>query len=217
MPTPEVHFRYRILLVDDDVRLRETSTATLSAQGHEVIAAANGFEALHVMRKTLPDLIISDLTMPMMSGFEFLSVVRRCFPHIPVVATSGSFSETSVPAGVLADAFFSKAYYSPQQFAARVLELIEGPPIRPHLEKVAFAPVWVPLTPSGYYVLTCTECLRSFPIPDQVTDNVEVQEIDCIHCGARLQFMLAPHKRSPEKEITKDIKKDILVIRPKAS
>src|SRR4051794_14101009 len=54
------HFRYRILLVDDDCRLQETSAAIFSAQGYEVIAAANGFEALEVMRKALPELIVSD-------------------------------------------------------------------------------------------------------------------------------------------------------------
>ncbi|MFL6439840.1 MAG: response regulator [Terriglobales bacterium] len=199
------HFRYRILLVDDDCRLQETSAAIFSAQGYEVIAAANGFEALEVMRKALPELIVSDLTMPMMSGFEFLSVVRRRFPHIPVIATSGSFSEGSAPAGVLADAFFAKSGHSPEQFAAKILQLIEGPPLRPHLEKCVLAPVWVPLATPGYNVLTCTDCLRSFPIPEQAIDNRDVQESECIHCGARLQFMLTPPKKSPEKTTAEDI------------
>jgi CheY-like chemotaxis protein len=67
----------------------------LSRAGYEVRTATDGFQALALMRKALPDLIISDLKMPNMSGFEFLSIVRRRFPHIPVIAITGDFVSTS--------------------------------------------------------------------------------------------------------------------------
>ena len=50
------------------------------------------------LRQSLPDMIISDLSMPNMSGFEFLSVVRRRFPHIPVIAISGNLKSRSLRA-----------------------------------------------------------------------------------------------------------------------
>lgn len=74
-------FHYRILVVDDDGQIRRVSEAVLSQYGYEVRTASDGFEALALMRKALPDLIISDLKMPNMSGFELLSVVRRRFPQ----------------------------------------------------------------------------------------------------------------------------------------
>jgi CheY-like chemotaxis protein len=88
---PEVDFKYRILVVDDDPMVRETSGLVLMKQGYEVRTSEDGFSALIKLRTALPDLIISDLRMPNMSGFELLSVVRRRFPQIPVIAISGEF------------------------------------------------------------------------------------------------------------------------------
>ena len=49
-----------------------------------------------------------------MSGFELLSVVRRRFPTIPVIATFGEFPDLTLPESVLADAFFPKGLYKPK-------------------------------------------------------------------------------------------------------
>ncbi len=80
------NFKYRILVVDDNVSMRQTLPTLLSGNGYEVHTAVDGFDALNALRWAVPDLIISDLTMPNMSGFEFLSVVRRRFPNVPVIA-----------------------------------------------------------------------------------------------------------------------------------
>jgi|ERR1041385_8107223 CheY-like chemotaxis protein len=87
-------FSYRVLVVDDDPRVLQVSRLILEAKGYEVKTATDGFEALVELRRSLPDVIISDLKMPNMSGFELLSVVRRRFPHIPVIAISGELSAT---------------------------------------------------------------------------------------------------------------------------
>jgi CheY-like chemotaxis protein len=76
-------FSYRILFVDDEERLRNMAKAILEAQGYEVHCAKDGFAGLVALKESLPDLIISDLQMPNMNGFEFLSVVRQRFPHLP--------------------------------------------------------------------------------------------------------------------------------------
>lgn len=82
-------FNFRVLVVDDEEMIRITSAKVLQSRGFEVRTAADGFEALVELRKAPPDIVISDLHMPNMSGFELLSVVRRRFPHIPVIAISG--------------------------------------------------------------------------------------------------------------------------------
>src|ERR1700751_5734042 len=88
-------FNYRLLVVDDEPSLRDTLQTSLSMQGYEVRVARDGFDALAQMRGALPDLILTDLKMPNMSGFEFLSVVRRRFPQIPTIAISGEFQPPS--------------------------------------------------------------------------------------------------------------------------
>lgn len=55
----------------------------LSREGYEVRTALDGFEALDVLRDSLPDLLISALRMPYLSDFDLLSVMRRRFPSIP--------------------------------------------------------------------------------------------------------------------------------------
>jgi len=64
---------------------------------------------LFEIRQEIPDVILSDLNIPGMSGFEFLSVVRRRFPGIHLIAMSGAFSGDGVQPGVAADAFYEKA------------------------------------------------------------------------------------------------------------
>jgi CheY-like chemotaxis protein len=101
--------KHEILLVDDDDGVRDSIGSLLRAAGYDVSLAENGFDALLQLRSTFPTVIISDLNMPQMSGFEFLSVVRRRFPHLPVIATSGAYQfGDAVPGGVIADAFYPK-------------------------------------------------------------------------------------------------------------
>jgi CheY-like chemotaxis protein len=97
---------YRILVVDDELSIRSTVAFLLLSEGYSVDTAEDGFDALLRMKTTLPDLIISDLNMPHMSGFEFLSVVRRRFPQVLVLAMSGAYETGEcVPGGVIADAY----------------------------------------------------------------------------------------------------------------
>ena len=60
------------------------------------------------IREKNPDILLSDLKMPGMSGRELLDNVRRMFPAIKVIATSGSYYGKGVPAGLRADAFYPK-------------------------------------------------------------------------------------------------------------
>lgn len=78
---PDTSFAYRILIVEDHSAMREAGKRLLESRGYEVHTAADGFEALLALKRSLPDMIISDLSMPNMSGFELLSVVRALSVH----------------------------------------------------------------------------------------------------------------------------------------
>lgn len=135
-------FNFRILVVDDEPAILETSATILKKKGYEVRTAIDGFTALAELRRSLPDVIISDLRMPNMSGFELLSVVRRRFPHIPVIAISGEFNSTA-PTGLIADAFLKKGDYAPEELFRKIAELLERIP-RPHIATPDKARVWIP-------------------------------------------------------------------------
>src|SRR5512140_748739 len=107
--------KHHILVVDDERSVRETMSMLFISKGYKVSTAVDGFDALLQLRTATPDLITSDLNMPNMSGFEFLSVVRRRFPRIPVVAVSGAYGcGDAVPGGIIADGFYSKGQDHPE-------------------------------------------------------------------------------------------------------
>jgi len=95
----------------------------LMRAGYDVAVAEDGFAALSQLRKTLPHVVVSDLEMPRMSGFELLSVVRRRFPQILTVAMSGAYSEDGLPAGIAADGFYAKGG-QPKNLLRKIEQLI---------------------------------------------------------------------------------------------
>ena len=97
-----------VLIVEDEGDLRVILAAMLVQTGYDVRTAWDGVSALLEMESGTPDIIVSDLNMPRMSGFELLSTVRAEFPSIPLIAMSGAFSGNQVPEGVIADAFYEK-------------------------------------------------------------------------------------------------------------
>lgn len=188
-------FNYRILVVDDEPGILKTSAAILESRGFEVRTANDGFAALAELRRSLPDVIISDLRMPNMSGFELLAVVRRRFPNIAVIAISGEYH--GAPASLLADAFLNKTEYTPEQLFGKILALLETP-LRAHVPKLDKAPVWLPRSDTGYFVVTCPECLRSFSIPEEHSGS-EVRETNCIFCDSKIHYLA--DMKTPRKPV----------------
>ena len=98
-----------ILIVEDNDQIRCLLCTILERSGYIVRLVPDGVAALEELRTEVPDILLSDLYMPRMSGFELLPVVRRQFPSTRLVAMSSAFSGNAVPAGVAADAFYAKA------------------------------------------------------------------------------------------------------------
>lgn len=164
----------------------------LAEIGYGVRCAEDGFSALGELRKEIPDILLSDLQMPGMTGFELLSVVRRRFPSIGTVAMSGLFCGDEVPSGVAADAFYQKGSSMgsllrilealPRQQRALPTTRIEAEPIRVHLNGP---------DPSGVACVTiaCPECLRTFPHP-LGSAHSQTRETECIFCRGSIRFAI---------------------------
>lgn len=119
--------QHSVLVVDDDPGIRETTGMLLAAGGYQTRTAQNGFDALLQIEKKMPDVIISDLNMPAMSGFELLAIVRRRFPEMPVIAISGDYEcDDCAPGGAIADAFYAKGRHQPQALLQTVAFLIRN-------------------------------------------------------------------------------------------
>ncbi len=100
--------RRRILLIEDDAELREAMQETLALRGMEVTSAGNGRDALQQMRLARPDLVILDLMLPVMDGWQFRAELKRdpALADTPVVVISGNDSATA--AAVDADLYMTK-------------------------------------------------------------------------------------------------------------
>ena len=187
--------KHNILVVDDDESIREVFSQVLRLEGYGVATAENGFDALLKLKHFLPDVIISDLNMPKMSGFEFLSVVRRRFPKISVIASSGAYGSSAVPTGVLADAFYAKGEDRLEMLLDNVATLIQTSSVQANAHQDKSAPVWIPRNGKDsngipYIVITCTECLRSFPLNVTREENPEVLETSCLFCSSKVRYII---------------------------
>jgi CheY-like chemotaxis protein len=203
--------KYEILVVDDDAAIRDSVAMLLQSSGYEVTTATNGFEALLQLKRRLPAVVVSDLKMPQMSGFELLSVVRRRFPQISVIAMSGAYDTgDAVPGGVIADAFYAKGRDSnPGELLRIVASLIQTSAAHAVDHKRESAPVWIPRNGKDshgvpFVVLTCTDCLRSFPLSVLTEDLQKVQETPCLFCPNTVRYIIDFSRSiaSPESELS---------------
>jgi CheY-like chemotaxis protein len=180
-----------LLVVDDEPMTRTLLSKILTQRGHTVRCAEDGFSALEKMREVLPDILLSDLNMPGMSGFELLSVVRRRLPGIYVIATSGAYSGKSVPAGIAADAFHEKA-----TSMEALVELIEvasraAKPRRRGLSRSVT--IWIFHTDSEAgvtgFMISCPDCLRIFAEASRGPGSL-IHRTECSYCHTAVDYAM---------------------------
>jgi DNA-binding NarL/FixJ family response regulator len=81
----------KILVIDDDVKMRRQITALLTTEGYRTVEARNGREGVELARKEKPDLVLCDITMPEMNGHRVLQSVREdtALAHLPFIFLTG--------------------------------------------------------------------------------------------------------------------------------
>jgi CheY-like chemotaxis protein len=182
--------KIKLLIVDDEPATRKLLSVIFGQMGHSVRTAQDGFSALQQIRESMPDVLLSDLHMPGMSGFELLSVVRRRLPGIYVIATSGAYTGDGVPHGIAADAFYEKA----TGFRS-LLSLMETATTAEALfprDAAAPVPVWVTLTDDEplsdeFVMICCPECLRASAQPAG-QGLLLIHETGCEYCQTKIRY-----------------------------
>ena len=120
----------RILVVEDDRFLREAAEAALRRQGFTVLVASDGEEGLRVARAELPDLVLLDLIMPGLQGFEVLKLLKAeaTTSAIPVIILSNLGQDSDVKKAMEAGAvdYLVKANLALDMLVARVKTLFEA-------------------------------------------------------------------------------------------
>jgi DNA-binding response OmpR family regulator len=118
-----------ILVAEDERDIRELITFTLKYHGFEVITADNGEQALQLATEAQPDLLLLDVRMPRLTGFEVCQQVKQqqSTRHIPVVFLSAKGQEAEIQQGRQAGAIdYILKPFSPQELAERLKALLGG-------------------------------------------------------------------------------------------
>lgn len=119
--------RRRVLVVDDSPIVRDLLVELLSSVGLEVRSAGDGAAALNLLEEQLADLIVSDVEMPIMDGFELLRQLRERAIQVPVVmvTTRGSVSDRALAAELGADALIVKSEFENAHLLETVRRFVE--------------------------------------------------------------------------------------------
>ncbi|MFQ5576878.1 MAG: response regulator transcription factor, partial [Anaerolineae bacterium] len=109
-----------ILIVDDEARMRRFMQMNLDLEGYRVIEAEDGLQAVERVRDDLPDLVIMDVMMPRIDGFEALRLIREV-SNVPVIMLTVRSEEDDRVKGLDlgADDYITKPF-SPRELASRV-------------------------------------------------------------------------------------------------
>jgi DNA-binding response OmpR family regulator len=110
----------KILIVEDELSLRETLTYNLERQGYQIKTAVDGQAALDIARSFLPDLIVLDIMLPILDGFEVCQILRREM-NVPIIMLTAKDEEIDRVIGleIGADDYITKPF-SMREFLARV-------------------------------------------------------------------------------------------------
>jgi DNA-binding response OmpR family regulator len=109
MSTEAVTEKKRVLIVDDEPAILRVLGIKLKISGYEVVMAHGGREALDLIESTLPDIVLLDVVMPGMDGFEVLGKLRMS-SYLPVIALSARPENARVAIELGADDFLAKPF-----------------------------------------------------------------------------------------------------------
>jgi CheY-like chemotaxis protein len=119
---PMPQSRRKVLIVDDEEIMRELLTLHLTHHGYSVILAADAVEAAHLVLKEHPDLIVLDVELPYMDGYEFVAALKAdpATKHVPVV-----FLTSREDVADRATALGASAYLNKPVLATQLLKVLE--------------------------------------------------------------------------------------------
>jgi two-component system, OmpR family, KDP operon response regulator KdpE len=115
-----------VLVVDDQPKLIRFIEISLKLAGFDVISATSGEEALNLVRSANPDIILLDILMPGMDGFQVLRQLRT-FSQVPVIAFSASPANREPATRLGANDFMPKPF-QPEEMLRRIEALLDGRP-----------------------------------------------------------------------------------------
>ncbi|MCK4454369.1 response regulator [Candidatus Parcubacteria bacterium] len=118
-----------ILLVEDDPSLIDIYTTKLKQDGFSVRVAKNGQEAFELLKKEVPDLLVLDIVLPQVDGWDVLSKIKenKKWEKIPIVILSNLGQKAEVEKGLKlgAEEYLIKAHYTPSEIVEEIKKILK--------------------------------------------------------------------------------------------
>jgi len=120
----------KIIVAEDDMAMAEIVSHKLTAAGFEIRHAENGIKALEMFNKEVPDLMLLDLMMPEMDGFQVLGQIRndpnKKLASTPIIVLSNLWSNEDIlkTQALKVDGYMVKAYFTPDEILAKIKEVL---------------------------------------------------------------------------------------------
>jgi len=119
----------KIVIIEDDKFLRELISKKLSDAGYEVLEAIDGEEGIKRVKESKPDLVLLDLILPGIDGFEVLSQIKQdpLFSDLPVIILSNLGQKEDVEKGLKLGAvdFLVKAHFTPGEIIEKIKKILQ--------------------------------------------------------------------------------------------
>ncbi|HEX9503948.1 MAG TPA: response regulator [Patescibacteria group bacterium] len=121
----------KVLIVEDDVTMREIVVHKLSTNGFNVVEAGDGATAIETWKREKPDIVLLDLMLPEMDGFQILETMRKSgdadVAKTSVIVLSNLFSKEDIKRAkdLSIDDFMVKAYYTTEEILTRVKDALK--------------------------------------------------------------------------------------------
>lgn len=168
----------KILLVEDDNNLREIYEARLQAEGYDIVSANDGEAALVVAKNEKPDLIISDVMMPKISGFEMLDILRNTqgleAVKVIMLTALGQADDQARANKLGADRYLVKSQVTLEDIVKVSHELLEGETPAASPTPDATAPVSEPVAVTPAPPPQAPPTVQSIPVSSPPADDVAV-------------------------------------------
>src|SRR6202035_3162908 len=181
----------KILIAEDDASVRDSLEMVFSTLGYVVRTVTDGLQAVAALREAVPDILLADLNMPGMSGYELLSIVNRRFPAVKAIAMSGAFSGHAIPSGLPADAYYEKG-----EGIISLLRTLERAQAADRSDESPSRIIWMQKInyeecSQDSIMMACPECFRVFPQAVRGTPSM-IFDANCVHCGGSIVFAVVP-------------------------
>ena len=120
----------KILIVEDDTFISRMYEAKLSSLGYQVKIAENGQDGLRLIKEWLPDLVLLDLILPILDGFEFLKQIKadNNLKNIPIIVLSNLDQKENIEKGISLGAsdYIIKAQFTPSEVVEKIEKCLKS-------------------------------------------------------------------------------------------